>query len=149
MKGLGHGGHLARRFAGSLSRREPDPEDTAWVDSQLLVSEAQLWHRMSAPDRRHSIAVARRFDSLGGPWARDEIAAALLHDIGKLESGLGTYGRVIATMAGPRFPPFRKYHDHERIGADLLAAAGSSDVTVELVLGRGRAATALAEADNI
>lgn len=148
---MNHVGHLARRFVGSMSRREPDVADTAWVDSQLLVDESQLWHRMSAADRRHSIAVARRFESLGGPWSREEIAGALLHDIGKLDSGLGTMARVAATIVGPRTASFRRYHDHEQIGADLLVAAGSSPVTVELVRGdaAGRAASALAEADNI
>ena len=146
---MNHVGHLVRRFVGSVSRREPDPADTAWVDSQLLADESLLWHRMTAADRRHSIAVARRFESLGGPWTREEIAGALLHDIGKLESGLGTLARVTATVVGPRTPRFRRYHDHEQIGADLLAAAGSSAVTVELVLGHGRAASALLEADRI
>jgi hypothetical protein len=151
MTRLGHGGHLVRRFAGSLSRREPDLADIAWVDSQLLAGESQLWHRMSAADRRHSIAVARRFESLGGPWSREEIAGALLHDIGKLDTGLGTMARVAATIAGPRTARFRSYHDHEQTGADLLVAAGSSDVTVELVRGTpaGPASSALAEADNI
>jgi putative nucleotidyltransferase with HDIG domain len=142
-------GHLVRRFVGSVSRRQPEPADTAWVDSQLLASESLLWHRMSAADRRHSIAVAHRFEKLGGQWSREEMAGALLHDIGKLESGLGTLARVSATVVGPRTPRFRRYHDHEQIGADMLAAAGSSEVTVELVLGRGRAGSALRQADQI
>ena len=142
-------GHLVRRFVGSVSRREPDPADTAWVDTQLLAAESLLWHRMSAADRRHSITVARRFEAMGGPWSREEIAGALLHDIGKLESGLGTLARVTATVVGPRTPRLRKYHDHEQIGADMLADAGSSEVTVALVLGRGRAASALRQADQI
>ena len=141
-------GHLGRRFAGSLSRREPDVADTSWVDSQLLEAESQLWHRMSAADRRHSIAVARRFQALG-PWSRDELAGALLHDVGKVNAGLGTMARVAATIVGPRTARFRRYHDHERIGAALLAVAGSPHVTIELVLGRGRAASALTDADNI
>ena len=141
-------GHLGRRFAGSLSRREPDVADTAWVDSQLLEAESQLWRRMSAADRRHSIAVARRFQALG-PWSRDELAGALLHDVGKVNAGLGTMARVAATIVGPRTARFRRYHDHERIGAALLAVAGSPHVTIELVLGRGRAASALTDADNI
>ncbi len=146
---LRHIGHLARRFATSLSRREPGVADTAWVDSQLLESERVLWRRMSVPDRRHAINVTRRFASLDGSWERDEMAGALLHDVGKVQSGLGTFGRVVATIAGPRTKRFRRYHDHERLGAEMLTAAGSSAVTIELVLGRGRAAAALAEADNI
>ena len=151
MTRLGRRGHLVRRFVGSLSCRQPELADTAWVDSQLLASESQLWHRMSAADRRHSIEVARRFESLGGPWSREEIAGALLHDIGKLDAGLRTTARVAATIVGSRTARFRRYHDHEQIGADLLVAAGSSDVTVELVRGSaaGRVASALAEADNV
>jgi putative nucleotidyltransferase with HDIG domain len=144
-----HIGHLARRFVTSLSSREPGVADIAWVDSQLLESERELWHRMAVSDRRHSIAVARRFEALGDSWTRDEVAGALLHDIGKTATGLGTFGRVVATIAGPRTARFRRYHDHERLGADMVAAAGSSTVTIELMLGRGRAAAALVEADNI
>jgi HD domain len=141
-------GHLARRWVTSLSRREPAAGDVAWAESQLLDGELQLWRRMSVADRRHSILVARRF-ALSGARSREELAGALLHDIGKLPSALGTPARVAATIVGPRTARFRLYHDHERIGAEMLAAAGSSPVTVELVLGRGCAARALSEADNI
>ena len=146
---LQHIGHLARRFVTSLSSREPNVADAAWVDSQLLETERELWHRMPVSDRRHSIAVARRFESLGDSWTRDEMAGVLLHDVGKAAAGLGTFARVVATIAGPRTARFRRYHDHERLGADMLAAAGSSAVTVDLMRGRGRAAAALIEADNI
>ncbi len=142
-------GHLARRFVTSLSRREPSADEASWAESHLLESELVLWRRMSAADRRHAITVARRFESLGGPWSRDEVAGALLHDIGKLDSCLGTVTRVVATIVGPRPARFRRYHDHERIGAEMLTAAGSSELTTELVRGRGRAATALAKADHI
>jgi predicted HD phosphohydrolase len=104
---------------------------------------------MSAPDRRHAITVGRRFETLGESWSRDEMAGALLHDIGKLDADLGTLARVVATVVGPRTARLRRYHDHERIGAELLTAAGSSSVTVALLVGDGRAAAALAEADQI
>jgi hypothetical protein len=145
MSGLGH---LARRFASSLSRREPDVADIEWVDSQLLEGERELWNRMSVADRRHAITVARRF-AASGQWSRDEIAGALLHDVGKIDSGLGTFGRVVATVVGPRTDRFRRYHDHEQIGADMLSGAGSSDITIDLVRGRGRAVDALLAADDI
>ena len=142
--------HLARRFVGSLSRREPEPADAAWAESLLLDGELQLWRRLGAPDRRHAIEVARRFERLDSvEWTRDEMAGALLHDIGKLEDDLGTFSRVLATVVGSRTARFRRYHDHERIGAEMLTAAGSSMVTVELLMGKGRAAKALSEADNI
>jgi hypothetical protein len=150
MRHVGHRiGHLARRFATSLSSREPSTADTTWAESQLLDGELQLWRRLSEADRRHAITVARRFQVMGDSWSRDEMAGALLHDVGKLDSSLGTFSRVVATLVGPRTARLRRYHDHERIGADLLAAAGSSEVTVELVRGRGRAASALMAADEI
>ena len=149
MSPLRHLVHLSRRFFTSLSRREPSVAETAWADSHLLDGESVLWHRMAVSDRRHSIMVACRFESRGGPWSRDEMAGAVLHDVGKLDTGLGTFGRVVATVVGPRTDRFRRYHDHERRGAELLVGAGSSDITVELVLGQGRAASALREADDI
>jgi hypothetical protein len=133
-----------------LSRREPGLADTAWVESLLLEGELQLWRRMGAPDRRHAIVVARRFEKLGSDeWTREEMAGALLHDVGKLEDDLGTFSRVVATVVGPRTARFRRYHDHGRIGAEMLADAGSSTITVDLVMGKGRAASALAKADDI
>lgn len=140
--------HLVRRFAGSLSRTPPAAADERWAESHLLAGEAQLWRRMSAVDRRHAIVVARRFASTD-EWSRDEMAGALLHDVGKLEGRLGTLGRIVATVVGPRTSRFRRYHDHEEIGAEMLISAGSSPATVELLRGRGRAAAALRAADEI
>ena len=141
--------HLARRFATSLSRREPPPAETAWGIGHLLPGEAELWQRLAVQDRRHSLLVARRFADRQPDHSRAEMAAAMLHDVGKVDCGLGTWRRVVATVVGPRTAAFRRYHDHERIGAELLAAAGSDAATIELVLGRGRAAAALRAADDI
>ena len=108
-----------------------------------------MWERMGDVDRRHSILVARRFVAARPEATRVEIAGALLHDVGKVESGLGTFGRVAATVVGARGRRFRRYHDHEAIGARRAAAAGSDPVTVALIEGRGPAAPALAAADHL
>ena len=56
---------------------------------------------MRGADRRHAVGVAREVErSLGAEASRPVLAAALLHDVGKIESGLGVYGRVIATLCG-------------------------------------------------
>lgn len=141
--------HLARRFAGSLSRREPEPHREAWAQSQLLPGELALWRRMSPQDRRHSIEVARRYRDLVETTTRDELAAALLHDVGKIDCGLGTFGRVAATVVGPRTERFRRYHDHERVGVDLLTAAGSTEPTLALARWEGPRAAALRVADDV
>jgi hypothetical protein len=138
--------HLARRFFGSLRPGGPPAETEAWVDSQLLEPEQRLWRRMSGADRRHAAGVARRVEEALGPEAsRPVLAAALLHDAGKTVSGLGTYGRVVATLAGlatdrataeawsERNGVTRRvglYLRHDELGADLLAMAGSDPLTV-------------------
>jgi len=138
--------HLVRRFFGSLRPGGPAEVDAAWADEQLLPAEARLWARMSGPDRRHAVVVARRVErALGDEATRPVLAAALLHDVGKVESGLRTYGRVIATLSARavghemadswrRQRGFARrvglYLHHDRIGGDLLELAGSDPVTV-------------------
>jgi hypothetical protein len=151
--GFGSWRHLAARFFHALSPAGPKPPDEAWARSQLVEGEQALWGRMSGPDRRHAVGVARDTIGLLGTEraGRDVVAAALLHDVGKVESGLGTFGRVGVTVAarvagrsrllhwsseapamGRPSPRARigLYLTHDRLGADLLTAAGSEPLTV-------------------
>jgi len=130
-----HLGHLVRRWWGAVCARAPHPEAEAWAERWLLDGERSLWRRLSDGDRAHALAVARRYHTLRPHAARAEMAAALLHDCGKLDSGLGTTLRVLATLVGPRTERLRRYADHEAIGAELLRQAGSDPVTVSLVAG--------------
>ncbi len=141
--------HLARRFVTSLPKVPPSMEDEAWAESWLSPAEVDLWRRMAAQDRRHAVLVARRFVARRTRAERAEVAGALLHDVGKVESGLGTFGRVAATVIGPRTNRFRTYHDHEAIGARLAEVGGSDPVTVALIQGRGAAAADLHSADDL
>lgn len=128
-----HVGHLARRFAGSLSTRPPSDADERWVVEHLVDGEVALWRQMSNPDRRHAVGVARDVVALLGPSATgDVIAAALLHDVGKIDSGLGTFARVAATLVDRRDGGgrFARYRRHDEIGAQLLADAGSAPLTI-------------------
>lgn len=150
---LGHGAHLVRRFAGSLSPLAPSPEDEAWARSFLFPAEVELWRRMSNQDRRHAIQVARRLSTFFAPADRPELAGALLHDVGKADAGLGTLARVAATLVPARIARgrFATYRRHEAIGAEWCRAAGSRPVTIALVAGEdGSAASrALREADDL
>jgi hypothetical protein len=76
--------------------------DEVWAESHLLVDERSMWRTMPAADRRHAIEVARRFADRRPEASRAEMAGALLHDVGKVASGFGTFGRVVATVVGPR-----------------------------------------------
>jgi len=103
-----HPVHRAGRFARSLVGSAPPAEDEAWARTFLTDGEAKVFGRMSANDRRHSIGVARavaahldRVDlGVDDPESRWIMAAALTHDVGKTVAGLGTYGRVVATLSG-------------------------------------------------
>jgi hypothetical protein len=129
--------HLARRFVGSLGRRPPSDTDEVWARSFLLPGESALWSRMSNPDRRHSVGVAREaVRQLCERAERPVVAAALLHDVGKVQSRLGTFGRVGATLAGAvagrdRFHGrIGDYLRHDELGSHLLEVAGSDPLTV-------------------
>lgn len=133
----------------SLDQRGPLAADETWALTLLLPGEARLWRQMTGPDRRHAVGVARRVEcSLGGRSSREVMAAALLHDVGKVAAGVGVAGRVVATAAamvgGPgtarrlegmpgRVALLGRYLDHPSIGAELLAKAGSEALTVAWV----------------
>lgn len=140
--------HRARRFGASLFARPPAPEDTRWAHGWLSAEEQRLFDRMPAVDRVHSIGVARgvaaHLDRVSldqdDTEARWILAAALTHDVGKSVAGLGTYGRVVATLSeavggasmanvwAQRRGMTRKvglYLQYPRLGADLLAVAGA------------------------
>jgi len=150
-EGFGSFGHLVVRFAGSLVPAGPSKGSERWALSHLGPGEAALFSSLSGADRRHAVGVARRAlrlaEGLGG--AGDEepafVAAALLHDVGKADSGLGTFGRVWATLAalvlgrrrvtawegaGGLRSRIAAYLQHDRLGAERLAVAGSAAFTV-------------------
>ncbi len=120
---------------------------------------------MSNPDRRHAVSVARavaltldsgesdagesgirEFETVErGGSAPPVIAAALMHDSGKVISNYRTPMRVVATLVWSavdhsrayqwleRGRPFRRlaqYRLHPELGGDLLAAAGADEMTV-------------------
>lgn len=136
--------HLVRRFFGSVRPGPPSPEDLAWVRSILSHDEWQLFQRMSNPDRRHAVAVARDVVSELPDASGPVMKAALLHDVGKVESRFRTPARVAATVwwaaaddeiadrwldeAGLR-RRLAQYRRHPEIGEQLLLEAGSDPVT--------------------
>ena len=80
------------------------PADVAWVESVLTPAGFAQFRRQPNHDQRHAIGVARDVQArlAGTEYADDPrwLSAALLHDIGKLDSRLGVYGRVVATISG-------------------------------------------------
>ena len=122
--------HLVARFFTSLFARSPSEAQVARVARILGPAELELWQSMARADRAESIATLERLppETAANPaWA----AAALLHDVGKTRSGLGTVGRVLATVAGQIGDPDRiggragAYLRHAEIGAEALQQAGA------------------------
>jgi hypothetical protein len=143
--------HLAGRLVGSLWPAGPGAAGERWARSWLLPGESRLWESLPGPDRRHALGVARAVDhhlgdAPGHSARRPIMAAALLHDVGKVEAGMGTWWRVAATVMAvtlgrPRVEAWAgpgrgwraragRYVTHDRRGATLLAAAGSDPLTV-------------------
>lgn len=119
---------------------------------------------MSRADRKHAAGVARETDRLLGGASRSVIAAAALHDVGKIAAGLGTFARVAATVGAfvvdreTATGRLGRYLRHDRIGARLLDDAGADELTVAWAREHhfpperwsipADVATALAAADN-
>ncbi|MEM9203391.1 MAG: HD domain-containing protein [Actinomycetota bacterium] len=143
---MGGAAHLTRRFLGSLRPGGPREADRAWVEAVLSDAEYGLWSRQYGPDRRHTVEVARDVERrLGDEATAPVLAAALLHDIGKIDADLRTWGRVVATMSANvagadtarlwvKSSGFTRkvglYLHHPEIGADMLEMAGSDPLTV-------------------
>jgi hypothetical protein len=131
--------HLAKRFFGSLRPGGPPASDDDWATAQLLPAEAELWRQMPGFDRRHAVGVALAVDESLAGAPRPVLAAALLHDVGKIDSGFGVLARVGATLwAGLRGRErvatgtgrLARYVRHPEIGAALLTDAHADALTV-------------------
>jgi response regulator RpfG family c-di-GMP phosphodiesterase len=110
-----------------------------------------LWQKLPIHDQAHSIVVWRRYLELRPNASRAVQSAVLLHDIGKIKSGLGIHARVFATILGPRTKRWRMYSEHEVIGAAMLETLNADPLTVEIVRGEGQpeVQAALRQADTI
>jgi len=114
----------------------------------LSPAQRVLFERMSAPDRRHALAVFRALQERG-VQERDLLVAALLHDAGKAECPPPIWVRVAVVLMerfAPRLlecisegeprgwrRPFVIYRQHAEIGADWAAQAGCSPIVVDLI----------------
>lgn len=126
--------HLCRRAVGSLRNNPVTIGDMQTAEASLLPGEFALWCRMQNRDQRHSLQVLGRFLQIRPQASRDERAAALLHDVGKAFSTLGWWGRIVATLVGPRTAAFGVYLDHERLGIEALEGV-SSERTLHVLSG--------------
>lgn len=123
--------HLARRLFASLRQVEPSAADEALARGSLDEQALELWLQQAPGDRRHSAAVAHQVVRAAGdePVPDWVVIAALLHDVGKVDTGLGIGGRVVAGVLKlvrvGRFPGrIGRYLRYPEIGAAMLVDAG-------------------------
>lgn len=138
--------YRVRQFFAAVTAGQLSGADRVLVESYLTPAQQALFERMPQSDQQHAITVARTL--LGWDWRdSDVIQAALLHDIGKADGGLGY--RVAIVLLRALWPaglkriaaddtgwhlPFHIHQHHPEIGARLAAEAGSSSRVVRLIL---------------
>tara|TARA_B110000438_G_scaffold290351_1_gene325960 strand:+ start:138 stop:662 length:525 start_codon:yes stop_codon:yes gene_type:complete len=141
--------HLGKRFFTSLFPRSLREDEIRWVQEQLNSEEFKLWLSFSKADKRHSFEVAHRVTLKLKDQETPYVAAALLHDIGKLSSCLGIFGRTIATLISPfltrnkitiwtlKTKGFRcqlaNYLEHPKNGEKILKSIHSAPLTIAWV----------------
>jgi len=115
------------------------------LSPQLLV----LFLELQPSEINHSFEIARSLIT-SGKKDPDLLAAALLHDVGKSRSPLNLWERAIVVLAKRLFPAtYQKWgtsgdmqgwrrifvvaEQHPAWGAEMAAAAGASQLTVNLI----------------
>lgn len=126
------------------------PEEVRVVCSLLTDQERLLFAAMQGRDRRHSMDMLRWLERRTPQDVRpsdDLLAAALLHDVGK--GSLTVWDRVVFVLLGALSIRLRRWvgrqdgwswrrglwrlEHHSRLGAEMLAQAGTRPRVVELV----------------
>jgi putative nucleotidyltransferase with HDIG domain len=136
-----------RQFLAALVARDLSASDRAFVARYLTPQQQALFERLAPADQQHAIAVARLLLDRG--WADTALLqAALLHDIGKADSGLNLAYRTAIVLLRALWPaafdrlaardrgwrrPFYRHRHHPEHGACLVEAAGADPLVVELI----------------
>ena len=136
---------LVGRAIDLLRHARCNPADQEWVWSILMPAEFDLWTKLPAHDQYHTVRVAQKVQQrlAQTQQANDDrwLGAALMHDIGKLESNLSGPERVIANLVGKSISLSKArrwatagsglsrriglYLIHGSVGAEMLRATGA------------------------
>ena len=141
MSRLSHIPHTIRkvwRLGRSLHEGQARPDDL-WAVSRLTPAEGRVFLQMDARDREHALRVAQALQA-AQPEAGDELlAAALLHDCGKLVWPYRVWERVgagllpVRNSAALSWPPAQVRAHHPQWGAALIRRAGGRARVAALV----------------
>jgi hypothetical protein len=124
------------------------PEAAAEVAAILSDREMMLFRQMLPTDQRHAYRVFRLLEE-SDQTNGDLLAAALLHDVGKVRVDLSTWDRSVAVLGEAFVPqkadewgsgeaegwkrPFVVRKNHPAWGARLAEEAGSRPAVVDLI----------------
>ena len=124
------------------------PVDDAPAERLLSPALYALYRRMRRSERQHSLRVLRDLRAVGHSDP-DLLAAALLHDVGKSRAPFGVPAKTLVVLVRAVAPqayrrwgsgpacgwrrPFAVSVQHPAWGAEMVAAAGGSPRTVELI----------------
>lgn len=144
LRALRRARYRVRQFTHGL-RPFLSPREIEAARAHLTPAELALFLSAEARDRRHSFDL---FEALRAQDAsREELTAALLHDVGK--GWLRTWHRIAFVLLGAAAPALARrveaehgaswrqalwrLRHHARLGAERVEAAGSAPRVVELV----------------
>lgn len=120
-------------------------EEVQFIESYLSAGERDLFDKLPYHEKRHAVSTARTIDMQGLCSDRDIlIKAALLHDIGKIQSRAGIIKKSILVLTDKFFPTvscnlsnklnmFYVYYNHPELGARLLEEINTNSQVVLLV----------------
>jgi hypothetical protein len=114
----------------------------------LSPAQGALFQRMQPSEQAHALSVLKHLQD-NGEDNPDLLVAAILHDIGKINQPLSTFGRILIVLGNHFFPqavqrwgkgaptgwrrPFVVATQHAAWGADLASTTGASPMTVNLI----------------
>jgi hypothetical protein len=135
-----------RQFLRAVAARTRPPDDTA--ARELLAPPLYgLFERMSPEDRRHGLEMLRLVRAAGESEAV-VLQAALLHDVGKAEAGIGLAHRILRVLLADRLPrvwgwlsgwptgwqrPFWALANHPARGACWVESVGGDPLLGDLI----------------
>ncbi|MDI6619137.1 MAG: HDIG domain-containing protein [Clostridiales bacterium] len=121
------------------------PESGILIKRYLNKKEYDLFMKLPPYERAHALNTAFTVQGFGDIDNKEIIVkAALLHDIGKVGSGIGIFGKSILVLTDKFFPDFshklsqkidmfKIYYKHPEIGAKLLESIGTDKKVILLV----------------
>ena len=140
-------GYRLRQLWLTLTAR-PQPADLAWAQQLLGAGLYACFTRLQPSEQVHALAVARQVQAAGHDQP-EFLAAALLHDVGKVRYPLWVWERVAIVLVLRLAPqralvwgrgaarcwrrPFVVAAKHAEWGAQIVREAGAAALVVRLV----------------